>query len=81
MTTPCVGKSDLFDSTDARDHAEAKALCEQCPALASCFAELTATRHTGAYADPQGTWAGQLLVPNRRRGSHRAEFKAWRAAS
>lgn len=58
---PCVGLHDLFDATDAWNHAKAAALCATCPLIDACaerVAEVTAT--AGYYGHPEGTWAGRL---------------------
>lgn len=60
----CVGLSWLFDSTDRRDHAEAKRLCGECPAMTECAVYLNevlsvTTAQKGGC--PAGTWAGRLL--------------------
>jgi hypothetical protein len=62
---PCYGRWTLFDSTDQADHREAKALCESCSIIASCISRLSELQRTsGSYAQPEGTWAGQLLTPD-----------------
>lgn len=66
---PCVGKSRLFDATDARSHAQARALCATCPAIADCRRNLIETQRqqmiAGPENGPEGTWAG-VLLPGRR---------------
>lgn len=74
----CRDRSDLFDSTDPDDHADAKALCAACPVLVACARALAEARTAGAYACPVGTWAGQLLTGE---AVHRAQYKAWRATA
>lgn len=71
MNTPCVGKSQLFDSTDPTDHAIAASLCRTCPVINECaqlLADAQATSPAGRECRPQGTWAGQLIgePPTRR---------------
>jgi len=64
MTTPCVGRSELFDSRKDADHAEAKRLCQTCPAILECAALLRAAQEaaTGGFdGGPQGTWAGRFV--------------------
>lgn len=74
MSTPCAGKSELFDSTRADDHAEAKRLCRECPVINECAALLRDVQKaaTGGPAGyPTGTWAGRLLgeVTTRKRAA------------
>lgn len=72
---PCVGQSELFDSTDLLDHRQARALCNNCPMLDACRTrlELTiATAHEGMKYGPRGTWAGELLGPPQT-AAHRAQ--------
>jgi hypothetical protein len=60
---PCVGKHDLFDATDAWNHAKAAALCATCPLIEACaerFARLQA--EASVYGHPEGTWAGRLYL-------------------
>ncbi len=62
----CAGQWWLFDSTDLRDHAEARNLCASCPVLRSCAGLLRDVQETtaglrGSGGGPQGTWAGKLL--------------------
>jgi hypothetical protein len=63
--TPCHGKSWLFDATDARSHAEARALCAECPVIDACRKNLRETQRTqliaGPNGGPEGTWAGILI--------------------
>ena len=58
----CRGKGKLFESTNPADHAQAKALCDVCPAIAACreWRKATAAAGTAAYGGPCGTWAGKL---------------------
>jgi hypothetical protein len=62
---PCAGMSWLFDSTDARSHAEARAICSTCPVIAACRDLLRETQRTqliaGPNGGPEGTWAGVLF--------------------
>lgn len=61
---PCAGKWELFDSVDAADHAEAKALCDICPHILACARELGLVKQgAGIYGHPEGTWAGRLERP------------------
>ena len=65
-TTPCYGKSALFDSTDLYDHEAAKELCMACPTLTACMAHLLEVKRTsGPFGQPEGTWAGELLEDKR----------------
>lgn len=57
MSTPCYGKSELFDSTDLHDHHEAAALCKTCPAILAC--RMSTPPRTEF---PVGTWAGLLYT-------------------
>lgn len=59
----CVGRWELFDSTDPNDHREAAALCRECPMLLTCrkLLEEASLSPFARYGGPQGTWAGQLL--------------------
>lgn len=60
----CLGKDKLFDSTHPTHHAEAKALCDTCPAIDLCREELRAVIADHGYdkqKGPRGTWAGILL--------------------
>ena len=88
---PCVGKWELFDSTNPSDHAEAKALCDTCPTLNWCATELEKVRRA-AYPEfgPEGTWAGQLVLTyseeqkrriNERKRGYRAKKAAARQAA
>jgi hypothetical protein len=64
VVPPCAGKWALFDSTDIRDHHEARTLCHTCPAVAACLTALRTARADALAGDkygPAGTWAGQLL--------------------
>ena len=62
----CVGKWWLFDSTEPSDHAEARALCAQCPALMACVALAAEVRSPTSMAacggGMSGTWAGRLYT-------------------
>lgn len=60
---PCAGKWELFDSVDLAAHLEAKALCEACPVLDWCVAQLRRAFENVEYQGygPQGTWAGQYV--------------------
>lgn len=60
---PCLGKWALFDSEDADDHAEAKALCDACPVFVWCAEELKRAQSDALYQGhgPAGTWAGQYV--------------------
>lgn len=73
---PCLGQHELFDSTDPRDHYEAKALCAICPVFASCLEALATARGEALLPDkygPAGTWAGQLVGPPHRVTASRAK--------
>lgn len=60
---PCVGRHDLFDSTDPCDHAAARELCEACPVLAACRAQLEdVLARAKFHGQPEGTWAGRLIA-------------------
>lgn len=75
MTTPCFQKSALFDSEAPDLHAEAKALCDTCPQIAACKANLKATIEAFGYdhsTGPRGTWAGKLLAPKQKARASRA---------
>ena len=77
MTARCAGQHRLFQSTDRRDHEQARQMCatdtdDPCPALAACRATLrqALTDSTGGAAGaPAGTWAGRLYVEGRSRTS------------
>ena len=62
---PCYGLSWLFDATDARSHAEARAICAACPVINACRNLLRHTQATqlvaGPNGGPEGTWAGVLI--------------------
>ena len=60
MTTvpPCTGQWKLFDSTEPRDHAKARALCATCPMLHECYERLQLSIAVDTSAKPRGTWAG-----------------------
>lgn len=71
MTTPaaaltgarCVGRWWLFDSTDLAEHAEAAAICAECPVLLACRRHVREVLAAGASVNHYGitgTWAGQL---------------------
>lgn len=61
--TPCAGMHELFDSTDERDHQAARAYCTACPMLNECARLLEDVRASaGRYGQPEGTWAGELLI-------------------
>jgi hypothetical protein len=71
----CVGQHALFESTDVRDHLEARALCDACPALEACtelLREVQTVSRTlrDAGGGAVGTWAGELVgaSPASRRG-------------
>lgn len=62
LQPPCSGRSDLFDSVNIHDHRFARSLCAECPLLATCTAELEATRRAAKPGyGPRGTWAGRLV--------------------
>lgn len=62
---PCYGKSALFDSTEANDHYEARALCATCPMIDACRDLLAkAKKSSVAGGRPIGTWAGELMRTN-----------------
>jgi len=66
----CKGQWWLFDSTDKRDHVQAKAICAECPAAVACRELLAKPSHIGTIPMPQGTWAGKLYGGrNRVRGA------------
>lgn len=78
MNPPCTGQHKLFDSTDANDHARAKAMClNSCAFLDWCRSRLTDAQ-AKAIKDggPTGTWAGQLLRVNGGREVRSAETLA-----
>jgi hypothetical protein len=62
---PCVGLHDLFDATDAWNHAKAAALCATCPLIDACAKRLAELQTAASvYGHPEGTWAGRLhLTP------------------
>lgn len=75
----CEGMTVLFDSTDWRDHIEAKAVCDTCPSILACARLLIDVRRGCSNGGmPQGTWAGQLYgSPHRERNeSKRAKAEA-----
>lgn len=53
----CVGEWKVFDSTDPLDHALARTICWECPALLACRGLLKQVRTS----ETEGTWAGQLI--------------------
>lgn len=59
----CAGAWSLFDSTDIRDHEQAKKRCATCPAFTACRQILR--QETSSYpwggSGPVGAWAGELL--------------------
>lgn len=55
----CVGQWALFDSTEREDHAEARALCLQCPVALACQQLVHQLARTPG-RHPVGTWAGAL---------------------
>jgi hypothetical protein len=62
----CVGRPWLFESMEAADHLEARAICAQCPAILACRVELQrvsdlAATVTAQGGGPVGTWAGVLV--------------------
>lgn len=63
---PCTRYSPgLFDSTEAPDHAHARAICATCPMVMACLdrALEIAGEHTEGspfHRGPDGTWAGLL---------------------
>ena len=58
---PCVGRSALFDSTEASDHLQAAALCRSCLML-----DARAANVPPGSQYPTGTWAGRLYGVNAR---------------
>jgi hypothetical protein len=59
---PCAGKWHLFDSTNIHAHRVARSLCDSCPFIVACTAELEATRRAAKPGyGPRGTWAGRLV--------------------
>lgn len=64
---PCHNQGGIFTSPYPADHAIAAPLCGICPAksFAAC-ADLLASELTEPYADPEGTYAGQLVNPKKR---------------
>jgi hypothetical protein len=68
---PCTGQWALFDSVNIHAHRLARSLCEGCPLLLPCTAELEATRRAAKPGyGPRGTWAGRLV------GVQKAEDRA-----
>lgn len=66
----CLGRPDLFESIDWRDHLDARRRCIGCPALAACRAEVAEILETATVNSVlAGTWAGELYG---RRGQRRA---------
>lgn len=61
----CVGSHDLFDSTDPRDHVQARELCQECPARMACDGLLrqvqSDTSTISGGGKPTGTWAGRYI--------------------
>jgi hypothetical protein len=62
-TTPCFGKSALFDSAQRADHIKAKAICATCPIIDAC-------RKLDVSPEFVGTWAGigYRIYPERQSG-------------
>ncbi len=61
MTTPpCVGKWNLFDSTNLADHQLAAQLCAACPMTQECRQRYEKARSAAYGTVPVGTWAGRL---------------------
>jgi hypothetical protein len=58
---PCAGKWSLFDSTEPRNHAKARALCAACPVILECYERLQLSLQVDTSARPRGTWAGMLI--------------------
>jgi hypothetical protein len=71
VTPPCVGQHQLFDSLYEDDAALALQVCAACPLRDNWCADLLevvreeATPSGGTYSGPQGTWAGEHIVPKR----------------
>lgn len=63
---PCVGRWELFDSTDQADHAKAAALCNECPIRKTCEQIALNQRDTATgKLGVEGTWAGSLYGEER----------------
>lgn len=63
----CAGKWQIFDATDEASHAEARAICQQCPLLSQCAITASTLDHK------EGTWAARLHSGARGRPSTEAE--------
>lgn len=66
MSEPaCVGFHELFDSTDIRDHRNARRMCrEVCPVFDWCATRTERLFRQGGhdiYLPLYGTWAGRLF--------------------
>ena len=73
----CVGRADLFESTNPTDHLEALELCLACPVRDWCAQQRDAVRASMCSGvDIEGTWAGEFYCS--RRGSRRAAADALR---
>ena len=61
---PCVGKSELFDSTDDFDHLRARVICAGCPFVQECILQAVEVAKVNAswaaVRGPDGTWGGLL---------------------
>ena len=72
ITPPCYGQHVLFDSVNLLDHLVAKEICDTCPIIDACAKEMeSAIADSTSGGRPEGTWAGQLLDPERPRSSER----------
>jgi len=60
MNALCIGKHELFDSTDPNTHRTAAKLCADCPLLDQCSRAVS--------EDARGTWAGRLYGHNTNAG-------------
>lgn len=70
VTPPCVGQHQLFDSLHPDDAELALRVCKACPLQDNwCLDRLNEARAAAtpqggaAYHGPQGTWAGQHIIP------------------
>lgn len=81
---PCAEQWSLFDSTDIYDHQEAREICANCPIQLHCATLLIdVKREGGIFGQPEGTWAGQLLIApslTKRQEANRRRTEAQREA-
>lgn len=73
---PCLNNPPLWESTYHADHNQAAKGCNICPHIEACLDRLAWARevsHSGDEGGPEGTWAGQLINPRKKRGRPRKD--------